>query len=67
MDSRKMVAGILTGLAAGAVVSFFLYSGKNRRFGRRLIKKGNNLGEDLKERFSEFIDGLENKFHRILK
>jgi gas vesicle protein len=67
MNKKKWIAGILTGLAAGAVLSLLVSSKKNRQFGKKLVNKGNDLAEDLKGKFSEFIDRVEDKFQGILK
>lgn len=67
MTNKKLIAGVLTGLAAGAVVSLLFSSEKKSTFSRKLVKKGNNLAEDLKGKFNEFIDRLEDKFQGILK
>ena len=67
MTTKKLIAGILTGLAAGAVIGLLVSSKKNRSLGRKLVKKGNLLADDLKGKFSEFIDRVEDKFQGILK
>lgn len=67
MTSRKLIAGVLTGLAAGAVISLLVSSKKNRSLSRKLVKKGNNLADELKGKFNEFIDRVEDKFHGIIK
>jgi hypothetical protein len=67
MSNRKVVAGLLAGLAAGAVIAVLASSGKKRGYGRKLAKKGSNLAEDLKEKFNAFIDGVEGRFRGILK
>jgi len=67
MTSKKLIAGVLTGLAAGAMISLMVSSKKNRTISRKLMKKGNNLADDLKGRFNEFVDRLEDKFQGILK
>ncbi|HEY4153965.1 MAG TPA: YtxH domain-containing protein [Puia sp.] len=67
MTSKKLIAGILTGLAAGAMISILMASKKNRTFSKKLIRKGNNLAEDLKGQFNDFVDRLEDKFQGILK
>ncbi|MFI5124387.1 MAG: hypothetical protein ACHQDF_03620 [Chitinophagales bacterium] len=67
MTSRKLIAGVLTGLAAGAVISLLVSSKKNRSLSSKLVKRGNNLADELKGKFNEFIDRVEDKFHGILK
>ncbi|MFI5194455.1 MAG: hypothetical protein ACHQD7_10360 [Chitinophagales bacterium] len=67
MTSKKLIAGVLTGLAAGAMISLMVSSKKNRSISRKLMKRGNNLADDLKGRFNEFVDRLEDKFQGVLK
>ncbi len=67
MTNRKIVAGILTGLAAGAVVSLLLSTKKGRRAGKEALKKTSRLSDDLKGKFNEFVDQLHDKVQGILK
>lgn len=67
MTNRKILAGILTGLAAGAAITMVLSSKKGRKASRRLIEKGSGLKDDLKGKFNEFIDQVEQKVQGILK
>ncbi len=67
MTNKKIVAGILTGVAAGVVVSLILSTKKGRETGKKLLKSGNTLKEDLKGKFSEFVDQVQDKFQGILK
>lgn len=67
MNSKKLIAGILTGLAAGAMISLLMSSKKKRSFSKKWVRKGNDLADDLKGKFSEFVDRMEDKFQGILK
>jgi hypothetical protein len=67
MDNRKLVAGILTAVAAGIAVSLVLNTKKGRATGSKLLKKGSSLTEDLKGKFNEFIDRVEGRVQGILK
>ena len=67
MTNKKIVAGILTGVAAGVVISLVLSTKKGRETGKKLLKGGNSLKEDLKGKFSEFVDQVQDKFQGILK
>jgi hypothetical protein len=67
MTSKKIVAGILTGIAAGVVISLVLSSKKGRDAGKRVLKGGASLKEDLKGKFNDFIDHLQDKVHGIIK
>jgi gas vesicle protein len=67
MTNRKIVAGILTGLATGAVISLILSTKQGRRAGKEVLKKSNRLADDLKGKFNEFVDQMQNKVQGILK
>lgn len=67
MTNRKIVAGILTGIAAGVAISLVLSSKKGRETGKTVLKKGNNLREKLKGKFNDFIDEAEGRVQGILK
>ena len=65
--NRKIVSGILTGLAAGAVISLLLSTKKGRRAGKEVLRKTSRLSDDLKGKFNEFVDQMQNKVQGILK
>jgi gas vesicle protein len=67
MNNKKIVAGILTGIAAGVVISLVLSTKKGQETGKEFLKKGNKLTDDLKGRFGDFIDQIQDKVHGILK
>jgi len=67
MDNRKIVAGILTGIAAGVTIAIILNTKEGREAGKKLMKKGNRLTDDLKGKFGEFVDQLQGKVQGILK
>ena len=43
MYNKKIVAGILTGVAAGVTIALILNTKKGRETGKNLLKKGNRL------------------------
>jgi gas vesicle protein len=67
MTNKKIVAGILTGVAAGITIALILNTKKGRETGKNLLKKGNRLTDDLKGKFGEFIDQVQGKVQGILK
>lgn len=67
MTNKKIVAGILTGVAAGVTIALILNTKKGRETSKNLLKKGNRLTDDLKGRFGEFIDQVQGKVQGILK
>jgi gas vesicle protein len=67
MTNKKIVAGILTGIAAGVSIAIILNTKKGREASHKLLKKGNRLTDDLKGKFGEFVDQLQGKVQGILK
>lgn len=61
MDNKKIVAGLLAGIAAGAVLSL-LFTEKGAKIRKKWYKKGATAADGLKEKFSEFVDRVEEKF-----
>ena len=67
MNNKKIVAGILTIVGAGLLISMVLNSKKGRETSRNLLKKGNRLTEDLKGKFNEFVDMVSAKAQGLVK
>jgi hypothetical protein len=67
MDNRKIVAGILTALAAGAAISLILSTKKGKQAGKKLLQRGSDLSADLKGKFNDFVDQMQDKVQGILK
>jgi gas vesicle protein len=58
MSASKVLLGVVIGLAAGALVGVLLApdSGVNTR--KKISKKGEKYADDLKSKFSDFLDGF---------
>lgn len=67
MTNRKIVAGILTGLAAGAVITLIFSTKKGRKTGKEILNKTGRITDDLKGKFNEFVDQLHDKVQGVLK
>lgn len=67
MTNKKIIAGVLTGIAAGVTIAIILNTKKGRETSQKLLKKGNRLTDDLKGKFGEFVDQLQGKVQGILK
>ena len=61
MDKKKVVAGLLAGIAAGAVLSL-LFTEKGGKIRKKWYKQGTKATDGLKEKFGEFVDRMEEKF-----
>ncbi|HEY2350382.1 MAG TPA: hypothetical protein VGH64_15295 [Puia sp.] len=67
MNNKKIVAGILTGIAAGITIAIILNTKKGREAGEKFLKQGNRLTDDLKGKFGEFVDQIQGKVKGVLK
>ena len=74
MSNKKVVAGILTAVAAGAVISLLLGTKEGKKTGKKLVKKGSDfvkkgsdITDDLKGKFNDFIDQIQSKVQSALK
>ena len=65
MSSGKVLLGVLAGVAAGALVGILFAPAKGSRTRRRILKKGDNYAEGLKEKFNEYVDTISDKFEQV--
>jgi len=59
MTNKKIVAGVLTGIAAGVSIAIILNTKKGREASQKLMKKGNRLTDDLKGKLNSLINCRE--------
>jgi len=65
MSSGKVLLGVLAGVAAGALVGILFAPAKGSRTRRRILKKGENYAEGLKDKFNEYVDTMSEKFEHV--
>lgn len=58
MASGKLISGILLGAAAGAVLGVLFAPDKGSVTRSKISKKGRDTIQDLKDRFSEWVDEI---------
>jgi gas vesicle protein len=61
MSKGKVLLGVLAGVAVGAVIGVLFAPDKGWNTRKRIIKKGEDLTEDLRDKFEEFLDSLSVK------
>lgn len=61
MNSGKVLLGILAGVAVGVVLGILFAPDKGWNTRKRISKKGEELVEDLKEKFDEFLESVSAK------
>jgi len=62
MSSGKVLLGVLAGVAAGAMLGILFAPEKGSTTRRKIVSKGEEYVEDLKEKFGEFVDKVADKF-----
>lgn len=62
MSTQKVMAGILAGLAVGALFGVLTASEKGEVTRKNILKMGDDYSSDLKAKFNEFIDNLSDSF-----
>lgn len=67
MDTGKVLLGLLAGVATGALLGILFAPDKGSRTRKRIVNEGEELRDDLKEKFDEFVDGLSDKFDKVKK
>jgi gas vesicle protein len=58
MNSGKVLLGVLAGIAVGAVAGILLAPDKGSDTRKKLTKKSNDYVDELKNKFSEFIESI---------
>ncbi len=61
MNAGKLIAGILAGAAAGAILGVLFAPDKGEETRHKIASKGS----DMKEKFNDFIDGLCDKYESL--
>mgnify|MGYP003598235005 CR=1 FL=1 len=61
MSTGKVVLGVLVGLAAGAALGILFAPDKGSETRKKIAKKGEDLVDELKEKFGEFVDSVTDK------
>ncbi len=67
MSSGKVVLGLLAGVAAGALAGILFAPAKGSRTRRRIMKKGEDYTEVMKEKLNHLIDSANQKFEKVKK
>ena len=61
MSSGKVILGLLAGVAVGAALGILFAPDKGWNTRKRISKKAEDIANDLKEKFDEFLDTVSVK------
>ena len=65
MSSGKVILGVLAGVAVGAALGVLFAPDKGWNTRKRISKKGEDIIEDLREKFDEFLDTVSAKVDEV--
>ena len=65
MSKGKVILGVLAGVAVGAILGVLFAPDKGWNTRKRILKKGEDLTEDLRDKFEEFLDSLSVKADEV--
>ena len=65
MKTGNVVLGLLAGVAAGAILGILLAPDKGSNTRKKIITKGEDYADEVKEKFNEAIDAITDKYKSI--
>ena len=65
MSSGKVLLGVLTGIAVGALAGILLAPEKGVETRKKIASKGHDLTEGLTEKFNEFLDSINDELENV--
>lgn len=60
-STGKVLLGVLAGVAAGAILGILLAPDKGSETRKKIMKKGEDYADALKDKFDELVDGVSEK------
>jgi gas vesicle protein len=65
MSSGKLVLGLLAGVAVGALAGILFAPAKGSRTRKRILKKGEDYADVLKEKFNDLLETVNEKMEKV--
>jgi len=65
MSTGKVLLGVVTGLAAGAILGLLFAPEKGSVTRMKISQKGEDYADAVKNKFSTFIDSINEKFESV--
>lgn len=67
MKSFKILLGLLTGVAAGALMGVLFAPEKGSKTRKQLLSKSEDYADVIKDKFETLLDGIEDKYYKTKK
>ena len=67
MKSKKIIAAVLLGAAAGAIAGILLAPDKGSATREKIKEAGKDLKNNFKDKFNEFVDDVKEKYKNVNK
>lgn len=67
MSAGKVIIGVVTGLAAGALLGLLFAPEKGVRTRRRILREAEKITDDMSDKFMDFLDNISEKFNEVKK
>jgi gas vesicle protein len=65
MDTGKAALGVIAGIAAGALLGILFAPAKGSVTRRRILHKGEEYVDDLKEKFEDLLESVTEKYDEL--
>ena len=67
MESGKVILGVVSGIAVGAVLGVLFAPDKGSKTRRKILDTGKEYTDNLKEKFSDLYEDVSNKYENLLE
>ncbi len=67
MKTSKVLLSVLAGIAAGALAGVLFAPEKGARTRKRILRKGEEYTDDLRDKFNELADTIGKKYEHVLE
>jgi gas vesicle protein len=67
MNTNKVVLGVISGVAIGALAGILFAPAKGSKTRKRIMKKGSNYTKELKNKFEDIYHNVAAKYDNVVE